>query len=282
MSETARGTQGPSSVRRRRSAVVTLLATTLALVGLLWTEAPVAAAAAKVVVVVGPSHSATSRYVSIAKSHASQARSYGARVSEIYSPYATWARVRTAAQGANLLIYIGHGNGWPSPYRPFSVYRKDGMGLNATAGAGNANTKYYGEYYVDRYIQLAPNAVVILNHLCYASGNSEPGDALPTKSVVIRRIDNFGAGFLRTGARAVFALGHESAAYVIRALFSGGSAMTMRSVFYSSPQRTLRYAFSFSSNRTPGMTAAVDPEGPGRYYRSVIGKLSTTVGAWRP
>ena len=48
-----------------------------------------------------------------------QARSYGAYVIEIYSPYATWSRVKAAAQGANLLIYLGHGNGYPSPYGAF-------------------------------------------------------------------------------------------------------------------------------------------------------------------
>jgi hypothetical protein len=280
--DTTSGAQRASSVRRRRSALVALFATTLALVGMIWTAAPVAAVSAKVVVVVGPTHSATARYISVGRSYAAQARSYGARVTEIYSPNATWSRVRSAARGANLLIYLGHGNGWPSPYAPFSADRKDGMGLNATAGAGNANVKYYGEALVDRYIQLAPNAVVILNHLCYASGNSEPGNAAPTKSVAIRRIDNFGAGFLRTGARAVFALGHESATYLIRGLFTAASGRTMLNLFYSSPSRVMRYRFSFFSSRTSGMTAVVDPDGPNEYYRSVIGKLSMTVGAWRP
>jgi len=61
-------------------------------------------------------------------------------------------------------------NGSPGPYGAFSKYTKDGFGLNATAGHGNANTKYYGEYLVDTQINLAKNAVVILNRLCYASG----------------------------------------------------------------------------------------------------------------
>ena len=30
---------------------------------------------------------------------------------EIYSPNATWSKVKAAAQGANVLIYLGHGNG---------------------------------------------------------------------------------------------------------------------------------------------------------------------------
>ena len=48
----------------------------------------------KVVVVVGATESTTPRYRSIARGLARQARSYGANVIEVYSPYATWARVR--------------------------------------------------------------------------------------------------------------------------------------------------------------------------------------------
>ena len=166
-----------------------------------------AAAGIKVVVIVGPVESSTSNYITSAKRYAAQARSYGATVVEIYSPNATWSRVKAAAQGAKVVIYLGHGNGSPSPYGAFSKYTKDGFGLNATAGNGNSNTKYYGEYYVRTGIKLAPNAVVILNRLCYASGNSEWGRPNPTKTVAKQRVDNYGAGFLRAGARAVFADG---------------------------------------------------------------------------
>jgi hypothetical protein len=280
--ESAYGAQRASSVRHLRSALIAVFAATLALGTALSAPVPALGAGVKVVVVVGPTHSATARYIDSGRHYASVARSYGANVTEIYSPNATWSRVRSAAQGANILIYLGHGNGWPSPYAPFSKYTKDGMGLNATAGNGHANTKYYGEYYLDRYIQLAPNAVVILNHLCYASGNSEPGHSLPSRSTAVKRIDNFGAGFLRAGARAVFAEGHGSASYVIHKLFMGNSGSTMKQIFYAAPHRNMTRNFAFSSSRTPGMAASVDPEGPGKFYRSMIGKPWMTIAAWRP
>ena len=91
-------------------------------------------------------------------------------------------------------------------------HAKDGLGPErARPAAGNYNTKYWGEYYIARDIDLAPNAVVILNRLCYASGNSEWGRANPTKTTAMKRVDNYGAGFLRAGARAVFAHAIESA-----------------------------------------------------------------------
>jgi hypothetical protein len=243
------------------------------------TAGPVEAASQKVVVVVGPTGSATAKYITRGRALAAQARSYGATVVEIYSPNATWSRVRTASQGANVLIYLGHGNGWPSPYGPFRASSKDGMGLNATAGNGNSNVKYWGESYIAAYINLAPDAVVILNHLCYASGNSEWGSANPTRSTAIKRVDNYGAGFLRTGAAAVFAEGLNSPSYILRGLFR--STRTMSSIFWSSTAATRSYQVSFNSTRTSGMKAIMDPYAPSRYYRSVIGDLSTTASDWR-
>ena len=137
----------------RRSTRLTVLAVALALValgGLATNPSPAAAAAGmKVVVVVGPAGSSTSKYIVSARRYAAQARSYGARVVELYSPNATWTRVKAAAKGANVLIYLGHGNGSPSPYGPFSALTRDGLGLNASAGHGNNNVKYWGEYYVE-------------------------------------------------------------------------------------------------------------------------------------
>jgi hypothetical protein len=262
-----------------RTLIVVLVAAIFAVGSLAVDPTPALAAGKKVVVVVGPTGSQTSSFIKDAKRYASLARSYGASVTEIYSPNATWSKVKAAAQGANILIYLGHGNGWPSPYGSFQPYTKDGMGLNKVAGEGNSNTKYWGEYYIARDIKLADNAVVILARLCYASGNSEWGAANPTKSTAIKRVDNYGAGFLRTGAKAVFAEGITDAGYIIKNLFT--TSRTMKAIFWASPSKTGSYKFSFSSTRTSGMTAQMDPYKPSRYYRSVIGDLSVTAGAWR-
>ena len=269
------GAQRASSHRSRpvQLAILTFAAA-FAIGTLVVNPTPAAAAGMKVVVVVGPAESRTSNYITNAKRYAAQARSYGATVVEIYSPNATWSRVRAAASGANVLIYLGHGNGYPSPYGAFSVYTKDGMGLNSSAGHGNSNTKYFGEYYIRHYVHLAPNAVVILNRLCYASGDSEWGRPNPTMSVAKRRVDNYGAGFLRANAKAVFAIGIDSASYTLRSILS--STKTMGQIFKSDLARDLRYDFSFASVRTPGNRAWMDPYAPGRYYRSVVGQLGLT------
>jgi len=271
------GAQRASRHRSLRLTVIMFIAAAFAVGGIAVQPSPVQASGKKVVIVVGPVGSATSNYIYNAKKLAAQARSYGATVYEVYSPNATWSKVKSVAQGANVFIYLGHGNGYPSPYGAFSKYTKDGLGLNTTAGS--TRHTYYGEYYVARDINFAPNAVVILNRLCYASGNSEWGTGNPTKSTAIKRVDNYGAGFLRANARAVFAEGINSASFILSGLFR--TSRTMTQIFWSDPARDGRYDFTFASVRTSGKKAILDPLGAGRYYRSVIGDLGMTAATWR-
>jgi hypothetical protein len=271
------GAQRASSRRSLRLAVIALATALFALSGAA-DPAPAAAAGLKVVVIVGPAGSNTANYKDNARRYAAQARSYGANVVEIYSPNATWTRVKAAAQGAKVVIYLGHGNGSPSPYGSFSKYTKDGFGLNRTAGAGNYNTKYWGEYYIDQ-IDLAPNAVVILNRLCYASGNSEWGWPNPTKTVAKQRVQNYAAGFLRAGARAIFAEGITNASYILYGLFR--TSRTIGAIFKSSSNWSGAYDFQFQSTRNPLYRAWMDPKSPGRYYRSVVGNFSLSAATIR-
>ena len=126
---------------------------------------------------------------------------------------------------------------------------------------------------------MARNAVVILNRLCYASGNSEWGSANPTKATAMKRVDNFGAGFLRAGARAVFAEAITSASYEIRALFT--SNRTMNNILMTHPSASNARDFYFESSRTSWARAHMDPPKPGKYWRSVIGSLALTAGQFR-
>ena len=86
--------------------------------------APVAAAARvpKVALIVGPvGDTITARYRALANEAATVARSAGAEVVKVYSPNATWPAVREAISGASIVVYLGHGNGWPSPLPRLAV-----------------------------------------------------------------------------------------------------------------------------------------------------------------
>ena len=217
-----------------------------------------ASAAPKVVIIVGATHGATASYRTRADAAYAEARKYTPNVVKVYSPNATWSKVKAAVVGASIVIYFGHGNGWPSPYTYDPLYTtKDGFGLNATAGNGDYNNKYYGEPYVST-LALAPHAVVILSSLCYASGNSEPGDPAPSRTTARKRVDNFGAGFLKA-ADAVIADGHGGPEPYIRALFT--THATIEGVWRSAPNFH-DHVLSFASTRTKGARPSPTPTPP--------------------
>ncbi len=212
----------------------------------------------KVVVVVGPSGAATNRYRTEARAAASLARKYTPDVTEIYSPNATWPAVKKALQGASLVIYMGHGNGFPSRYRD-SLYppTQNGFGLNPSAGGNDATHQYFGEGPIATDVRLAKNAVVLLNHLCYASGNTEPGLAEGTLSMARQRVDNFAAGFVKAGAAAVIAEAYASPNHMVRTVL--GSNRSIESAWRRAPSAN-GHAFAFESSRSSGYVAQMDPE----------------------
>jgi hypothetical protein len=275
MSSVTNGAQRASGSRGITLALLSFLTLALAFGGFIASPTQATAASQiKVVIVVGPVEGSTARYIEHAREYAAQARAYGANVIEVYSPRATWTRVKAAAVGANIFIYLGHGNGYPSPYGAFTSLRKNGMGLNSSSNNGNSNVKYWGQYYMRTGLDLARNSVVLLNHLCYASGNSEPGRKLPTKSVAMQRADGYGTGFLRTGARAMFATGNGSLTSVIADLFT--TDKTVAQMFQDDWSFTGDADFQFKSAKTSWSTVWMDPHDPGKYYHAVSGNLDLT------
>jgi hypothetical protein len=227
-----------------------------------------AGAVPRVAVIVGPVGGLTSTYRGIANQAAAAAEAAGAQVVKVYSPNATWSAVRRATQGASIVVYLGHGNGWPSPYRD-SLFppTQNGFGLNPVAGVDDVAHQYFGEASVER-LQLAANAVVVLSHLCYASGNSEPGLPEGDQATAIARVDNFAAGFIRAGARAVVAEAHETPAYYVRALLRGHQ--DIEQIWQRSPSANGNL-IRVASTRSPGFTERLDPDHPsGGYYRSLV------------
>jgi hypothetical protein len=275
------GRRSDSRSRAHQALIIIGLAISLAVAGLAVEPQPVEAAQKKIVIVVGPVGSQTASFKRYANEVADLATSHGAKVIKIYSPYATWGRVKRATEGAHMLVYMGHGNGWPSPYAPYQTRTKNGLGLNARGGEGNSNHIYFGERFVASEIKLARNAVVLLMHVCYASGNPEWGRAAPTRLVARQRVDNFGAGFLRTGARIVLAETLGRANYIFHGLFETDD--TMHEIFWSAPNAVRKYRYGFDSLRTPGAKALLDPNPKikGSYWRSIVGDLGMHADAWR-
>ena len=212
---------------------------------------------------------------------AAEARKHTSNVVTLFTPNATWPAVKAAAQGASVFVYLGHGNGWPSIYPPFQTVTKDGLGLDPQSGADGDKHVYYGEDYIRNNIRLAPNAVVLLYHLCYASGNTEPGLSQGTFAEARERVDNYGAGFIGAGARAVIAEGHPDhpATSEIRQLFT--TNRTMDQVFRNAPTWHGHLQGPFASQRTPGLAYQMDADtsSPSGFYRSIVGDLGLRASA---
>ncbi len=233
--------------------------------------APVAAASSvpKVVFIVGPSGAATAGYRAEARAAAAVARRFTPDVTEIYSPNATWPAVKSALQGASLVVYMGHGNGWPSPYRD-SLYRatQNGFGLNPSAGGNDATHQYFGESRIAASIKFAKDAVVLLHHLCYASGNSEPGLPEGTLEQAQQRVDNFAAGFIAAGASAVIAEAYDGPTGHVKSVLGGGRSI--EAMWRSAPGAN-GHAFAFESQRSPGYVAQMDPKhATSGFERSIV------------
>jgi flagellar hook assembly protein FlgD len=259
-------------VRRPNGLVFGLV---FALTALVWPAGPMqppAAAAAglnpKVVVIAGPVGSMNTHYRADADAIAATARRYTSNVVLLKTPWATWSRVKPALQGASIVVYLGHGNGWPSIYAPYQPYTKNGLGLDPETGANGNSHVYYGEYYIARDIKLAPNAIVLFHHLCYASGNTSEGLPIGSLSDSKQRVDNYGAGFFAAGARAVLADVYHPHTGYITALFR--SNHSINHIFHNYPTYHGN-DIPFASVRTPGFRAILDPTtSRGPWFRSVI------------
>lgn len=237
---------------------------------------PVAAAQsnAKVVIIVGAD---TPQYVDDANQVYNEAIKYTPNVVKVYSPKATWKAVVSATTNASIVVYMGHGNGWPSPYgsSPNGYITKDGFGLNTSAT--NASLKYYGEPSIET-LNLAPNAVVLLFHLCYASGNSEPGKPEPSLSTAKARADNYGTAFLKAGASAVIADGHMHSGYLTKLFTSSQSLSGM----WRGMSNYHGHEIAYDPSRSSG-SAILDPDkggsSPSGFYRSIVGNLGVSTSA---
>jgi flagellar hook assembly protein FlgD len=265
----------------------------------------------KAVIVVGPVGTETAKYIAAAKAIGAALAAGGVDVHYVLPPHATWLNVLAVANGADFFAYLGHGNGWPSPYGPFQENTKDGFGLNPTDGDTNyKDVAYYGRCWIvggidkspnctpgknyKNGIHLAPNAIGLFNRLCYADGNGEPGMAVPTQTVAFQRADNFSSTLLAAGARTVFALGWQPGVDLASALV--GTHQTMAGFFESrdAPNGDPNYLpyhgwvgyapVKIASVRTPGATVYLDPDlAPAHkngYLRAVTGDLNFTTDQW--
>jgi S-layer family protein len=208
---------------------------------------PVAAAGPKVAIIVGPVGSMTQGYRTSADRVADAATAAGATVAKAYSPNATWSKVRSAVDGANVIVYFGHGNGYPNPYTSGFEYtdRVNGWGLNRTTTNGNDDNwsttmVYCGEkallgtlasadgaaqrqYCSGGPITPAPGFTMVYAQAHYAPGFGErysESDPVTTLSQARERVKNYSTPVLRLGAGGYFATAYSDADEIVSSLLA--------------------------------------------------------------
>lgn len=198
---------------RDRIPAAFLAAVTLAMSVMVAAPSAVAAAGPKVAIIVGPTAITDSQYQPWAEDLADTARAAGATVDLRYC--ATPEQAKAAVNGANIVVYFGHGNGFPNPYNatenPNAV---NGWGLRDPAKAWtgadctDAVLRYYGESYLTGKtsgygwtgggITPAANFVMVYSNACYAPGAGEARPA-PAESVAVSRVGNYSSPILELG-----------------------------------------------------------------------------------
>lgn len=188
-----------------------------------------AAAGQKVVIIVGPVGAQTDNYREKGDKIAETAEAAGATVVKVYSPNATWDNVREAVNGANVIVYVGHGNGYPNPYSSGHEWtdRVNGWGLNIREDDGDGDTINVDMVYCGEKALLgtlgpsdgaaqrqhcdggpitpAPGFVMIYSNACYTPGAGESFDEPATESVALTRVASYSRPVFALGGRAYFA-----------------------------------------------------------------------------
>jgi len=222
----------------------------------------------KVVIIVGPVGSTTTNYRSQGDQIATAATADGATVVKVYSPNATWPAVKAAVAGANIIVYLGHGNGYPNPYTTtYLPDRTDGWGLNTATTNGDADSwsagtlVYCGEKALSgalvstdganqwRYcggssntdgIAPAPGFVMVYANACYAPGASEPGAARATATQALQRVGYYSRPILTTLHGSGYFATDQGATPLVHALIT---------------KPTTAYGDIYSANLASGLTA---------------------------
>jgi hypothetical protein len=135
---------------------------------------------------------ATRSYVDSARENAAQLRDLGVQVVEFYPPDNHWQDVRAAAREANILIYSGHGITWGG--EPPLV-----GGLLLQPGEAVHPDQIRAE------LRMAPSAIAIMNHICYAAGVSADDPGPISREEAERRVAQYSLPFLDAGISGYYA-----------------------------------------------------------------------------
>lgn len=184
--------------------------------------------APKVAIIVGPTGSLTPGYKRLARRVKNAAEAAGARVATAMSPHATPRRVRRAVRNANIVVYYGHGNGFPNPYASrVDRWKNNGWGLQGPNAHGthadswrNGTLKYYGEAWIRERTRPAPGWVMVYGQTCYTAGSNEAWAGMASRREAKLHAAYYSRTLLRMSASAYFASNYADQREIVRRLLN--------------------------------------------------------------
>jgi len=147
----------------------------------------------KAVLLVGPINGdydpQTTEYKQDMNLAAAELEANGVVVYKFYTPDNDWEQIKAAADGAQFFFYSGHGILWPHGIVGGLCLKN----LNVTPDK------------IRSEINLAPNAIVMLSHVCYAAGPSANDDGPISSEEAQNRVSLYSDPFLDIGAMGYYA-----------------------------------------------------------------------------
>jgi hypothetical protein len=134
-----------------------------------------------------------------------------------------------AVKDADVVIYSGHGTGFPNPYsNTLNRAKINGWGLQGPKALGDhadslgdGSLAYYGEDWIAAHARPAPGFVMIYSNVCYAPGAGEGSIPPSTRDEAVQRAGSYSRTPLAMGASAVFATDfYAGAASIVEGLLA--------------------------------------------------------------
>jgi hypothetical protein len=164
------------------------------------------------VVIAGPIDGDTGSWtkgeIANAELSAKELEANGVQVYRFYTPNTDWTQIQAAANGAQFLIYRGHGIRWSSMPTP-------------QVGGFELKDRIYTNTELHAGLKLAPNAIVML-YACLASGSTNEDTASISIAEAQRRVGQYSDPFFANGAAGYYSNWYGDAFQIyIRNLFQG-------------------------------------------------------------
>jgi hypothetical protein len=177
----------------------------------------------KAVAIVGDVGADTASYRADMETAVQVLEDHGAAVSRFYYGQSSfnWAQIVAAAQGAHVMLYMGHGVYWND--QPPLVVGGFYLGNNQFVSPAQIRSDLAGV--------LSQDSLIIFSHACFTAGISGSDSSSVPQAEAARRVAMYAEPFVDIGMRAYFANNYNnSAAATLTAILDG---KTMGDVFTS-------------------------------------------------